>query len=120
MAKRKTRNSIGPWIMMGVGSLVILGAVIWKTLDVVQGVEPTPATADTTSNSYIPYPDVNRILLEPAKEAFDNGTAIIVDVRDAEYFTESHIAGAINIPYGEIESRLDELDPLQHYILYCT
>lgn len=120
MAKRKTRNSIGPWILMGLGSLVIMGAVIWKTIDVIDSIEPTPATAETTSNSYIPYPDVTRITLDAAKAAYDNGTAVIVDVRDTEYFNESHIAGAINIPYSEIESRLSELDPLQPYILYCT
>lgn len=120
MVKQKTRNELGPWIMMGLGSLIILGVVIWKTIDVVEGMQQAPTPINSSSNSYLPFPDVSRISLEDAKDAYDDGTAIFIDVRDPEYYEAGHIAGAINIPYSQVEARVKELDPNQHLILYCT
>lgn len=120
MAKRNTLNQVGPWLVMGLGSLIVLGAVIWKTLDVVDKVAATPTPVSSSSNSYIPYPDVARISLEDAKQAYDGGTAVFIDVRDQEYYDQNHITGAINIPYSQIESHLNELDRDQLLILYCT
>jgi len=37
--------------------------------------------------------------------------AVVVDVRDAKEFSQGHIAGAINIPYGSLDSRISELEP---------
>lgn len=120
MAKQKIRNSLGPVLLMGLGSLIILAVVIWKTLDVLENTQPTPAPAASSSNTYLPFPEVNRISLDAAKTAYDEGTAIFIDVRDAEYFEPSHIAEAINIPYSTIETRLNELDTNDQLILYCT
>ncbi|MDZ7685214.1 MAG: rhodanese-like domain-containing protein [Gammaproteobacteria bacterium] len=36
--------------------------------------------------------------------------AIVVDVRDTKEFDQGHIAGAINIPYGSLDSRMSELE----------
>jgi len=120
MAKNKTRTNPAPWLMMGLGSLLILGAVIWATLNVLaEPVQPT-ASAESYSNANPPYPGVERISLEAAKLAYDEGTAIFVDVRDPEYYEPGHVTGALNIPYGEVESYLSGLDPNRQYILYCT
>lgn len=35
--------------------------------------------------------------------------ALVVDLRDSDEFREGHIAGSINVPYKELENRLDEL-----------
>ena len=43
----------------------------------------------------------------------NNEGAIIVDVRDKAEFEGGHIVDAINIPYGNIESRLGELKKYQ-------
>lgn len=68
----------------------------------------------------IPYPEIQRASLEDAKTALASGSAILVDVRSAEAYAGQHIAGAINIPTAELESRLGELDPNQWIIPYCT
>jgi 3-mercaptopyruvate sulfurtransferase SseA len=53
--------------------------------------------------------DVLRISIEEAKQAFENGEAIFVDVRDPESFVAGHISGAVSIPLTELPDRLDEL-----------
>ena len=66
--------------------------------------------------------DVPRVAVEAAKAAFDNGQAIILDVRPADAFANGHIAGAISIPLGLIESNPSGLglDKNKWIITYCT
>ena len=52
--------------------------------------------------------------------------AVLVDARSAKRFTEGHIAGAISVPYDELdgvaEEDLDRLDAVKgagSYIVYC-
>lgn len=66
--------------------------------------------------------DVPRVAVEDAKVAFDNGEAVIVDVRSAEAYATGHAAGAINIPLAEFENNISNV-PLkkdQWIIPYCT
>ncbi|MGD8403825.1 MAG: rhodanese-like domain-containing protein [Anaerolineales bacterium] len=64
--------------------------------------------------------EIQRITLEESKVAFDNGEAIFVDVRSAGSFTAGHIPGALSIPLAELPTRIEELDPNQWIITYCT
>jgi len=62
------------------------------------------------------------VTVEQAKVALDSGAAVIVDVRSSEAYAVSHIAGAINIQLGEIETNPTglNLDKDQWIITYCT
>ncbi|RPJ27557.1 MAG: rhodanese-like domain-containing protein [Chloroflexi bacterium] len=66
--------------------------------------------------------EVPRVTVQEAKAALERGAAIIVDVRSAEAFDVSHIAGAINIQLGEIETDPTglKLAKDQWIITYCT
>ena len=66
--------------------------------------------------------DVPRVSLEVAKSALDSGAAVLVDVRSPSAFEESHIAGAISVPLGQIERELTQvpLEKGQWIITYCT
>lgn len=44
----------------------------------------------------------------------------IVDVRETEEHDLGRIAGSIHIPLGELRERLDQLDPGQEIITYCS
>lgn len=44
----------------------------------------------------------------------------IIDVRNPESFEESHIEGAINIPWATLRDRIDELDVEKRTIVYCN
>lgn len=47
------------------------------------------------------------------------GLVTVLDVRPEDEFAVGHLAGAINIPLGELEARLAELDPDQEIVAYC-
>jgi sulfur-carrier protein adenylyltransferase/sulfurtransferase len=56
-------------------------------------------------------------------ELVDNGNgAVIVDVREQHEFDESHLPGAVHVPRGHLESRIEGSAPdkSQRVILYCA
>jgi rhodanese-related sulfurtransferase len=62
--------------------------------------------------------------IEPAElaERMQKGTApIILDVRSREEYAAEHIRGAINIPYDQLEERLDRLPAAksEEIIVHC-
>jgi rhodanese-related sulfurtransferase/DNA-binding transcriptional ArsR family regulator len=66
----------------------------------------------------------NRDSLEPVSRAelFERlraGLATALDVRPEDEFALGHVPGAINIPLGDLEQRLAELDPDQEIVAYC-
>src|SRR3990172_2688249 len=114
MPKRK-QNSFIPIFLAVVGGLLLIVAVILLATQNAPAT-PTPAAAFVEET----YPEIPRISLDEAKAALDSGSTIFVDVRSAESYQASHIAGAINIPLTDLETRLGELDPNQWIITYCT
>ena len=46
--------------------------------------------------------------------------AILLDVRSQREFEDGSLQGALNIPVDEIESRLEELNFEQNYIVFCS
>jgi rhodanese-related sulfurtransferase len=63
------------------------------------------------------------ISLAEMKRLFDEGTAIILDARDAAEYERGHIPGAINIPYDRIPEYFDVLQsqvPMDALVVcYC-
>lgn len=47
------------------------------------------------------------------------GAVTILDVRPHDEFALAHVAGAINIPMGDLERRMAELDPAVEIVAYC-
>jgi len=43
-----------------------------------------------------------------AKKIFDAGDALFVDVRSREMFAGGHIPGAVSLPLGELDARLED------------
>jgi 3-mercaptopyruvate sulfurtransferase SseA len=98
---------------------LITGAALLVFILACNFVAPDPAQSPAfpTEN---PHLDIERVTLEEAKAAFDSGAAVFVDVRSESSYAERHIPGALSIPANIIESRMDELDPDQWIITYCT
>ena len=105
-----------PALLIAAGIVVLIGAV--ASVFLLSGEEDTPQTG--IPNQDLPYPQIRRVDLSTSKSAFDAGGAVFVDVRDQVYFENGHIPGAKSIPLSEFESRMDELDPDDWIILYCT
>lgn len=53
--------------------------------------------------------DITNISPQQSAAMLAEQKAIIVDVREDDEWNEQHIAGAIHIPLGQVESRLSEL-----------
>jgi len=58
----------------------------------------------------------------------ESGTTLLVDVREPDEYAKGHIKGALNVPRGVLEFRIDSnypgvikelLDKTQPIILYC-
>jgi len=82
----------------------------------------TPSTTSTTVPSIPTQPAdmVPRINPSEAKEAYDQNSAVMIDVRSKQSYNQSHIPGAISIPLDEIPTRWGELNPGDWIITYCT
>ena len=52
------------------------------------------------------------------EQIIEKNNYVIVDVRTAEEYEESHVKGAINIPYDEINENV-ELDKSKTIMVYC-
>jgi 3-mercaptopyruvate sulfurtransferase SseA len=116
MASSNRRDNSLPLILLVFGGLLVLAAggwLAWQLVRPAPAPEPTPVQAEGSQA-------VIRLSLEDAKAAFDQKTAVFVDVRDADSYAENHIPGALSIPLGELPDRLGELDPNSWIITYCT
>lgn len=116
MMSKRRRASTTPLALIGLGLLLILGAAGWYGFAFLRP-EAEPQTIQPVEGG---HPDIPRVSLGDAKAALDTGSAVFVDVRDAESYSQSHIRGAISIPVGELPDRMQELNPKDWIITYCT
>ena len=81
-----------------------------------------PQLEEATSAAPLTEATVPRIAVDEAKAALDAGEAIIVDVRGPDAYATSHAEGAINIPLGNFETDIAniQLEKDQWIITYCT
>jgi len=66
----------------------------------------------------------DRDALEPVSRAelmdrLRSGLVTVLDVRPEDEFALGHLPDALNIPLGELERRLRELDPAKEVVAYC-
>jgi len=77
---------------------------------------PLPALGQVADESSVP-----RISVANLKTAADAGQVLIVDVRDASWYAEGHLPGAISIPLAELEQKLATLKAAKKPIVaYCA
>ena len=115
MVKKSKGKPRGPFILMIVGALLILGAVGW-TLIVLNPLQ-SPAS-QITGTSPGNYPQVVRVSPEDAKKAYDEGGAVFIDVRSQQEYEQQHVPGALSIPLLDLGTRIGELNPNAWYITY--
>lgn len=60
-----------------------------------------------------------RITVLEARAAMEKGDAFFIDTRNAEAYRKEHIRGAINMPYGDAKSPIDQLPKDKLLIAYC-
>jgi len=55
---------------------------------------------------------------EQARSIAEGSPPVIVDIRGPQQYRDGHLPGAINIPLGELEGRVSELDPATTTVFY--
>ncbi|OLE01814.1 MAG: molybdopterin biosynthesis protein MoeB [Actinobacteria bacterium 13_1_20CM_4_69_9] len=66
--------------------------------------------------------EISELDAERARELIDGGEPVVVDVREQDEWDEGHIPGAVHIPRGHLESRIERAapDPSRRVLLYCS
>ncbi len=67
---------------------------------------------------FVKSPLANEIDHGQAQGKIEEG-AVWLDVRTAREFEESHLPGAINLPFGSLRYQAASLDPEKAYVVYC-
>ncbi len=109
----ENRRNPFAWFFVAGGTLIVLAIVLWLVFNRPGTSQATPPTVTPASVA-----QVQRVTLQEAKAAYDNGSALFLDVRDSTSYAASHINGAVSIPQNELLSRLNELDPSVWIIPY--
>lgn len=117
MSQQTTRTKLWPFVLIGIGILLLAGAGALYVTSSQPAPTPTPARFLPAEET---YPEILRVNLADAKAAFDAGTAVFVDVRDATSFATAHVEGARSLPLIELDQRMGELKPSDWIIPYCT
>jgi ArsR family transcriptional regulator len=63
--------------------------------------------------------DLEPVSREALLARLRDGRVTVLDVRPADEFAMGHLPGALNVPLGTLEQRLQELDPDQEIVAYC-
>src|SRR5258708_319909 len=88
------------------------------------GMQPSPTPQVTQATpipaAQAPLESARRITREAAIKLVKEKKAVYVDVRGKEQYDQGHIKGAINIPRGDIVTRVREIPPKTFIITYCA
>jgi len=112
------------WLVVGAVVLllaVVAAALVWFN----DSQQPAPSVAVTiptapVAGQDIPFPTVARVAVEQSHMSAMSGDALIVDVRDREFYDTSHIPGSLSLPLSELPARLAELPRDKAILTYCT
>lgn len=64
-------------------------------------------------------PRVKNVSTTELAEKLKAGRPVLIDVREPSEYASGHVPRAINIPVGEIASRMGELDPSAETYVIC-
>jgi rhodanese-related sulfurtransferase len=76
----------------------------------------SPVLAQVADEAAVP-----RISVADLKKAADADRVLIVDVRDAAWYAQGHLPGAVNVPFEELHQKLALLKAAKKPIVaYCA
>jgi sulfur-carrier protein adenylyltransferase/sulfurtransferase len=66
--------------------------------------------------------EISEIDANQARGRIESGEPVVVDVREQDEWDEGHIPGAVHVPRGHLESRIERLapDPARPVVIYCS
>jgi rhodanese-related sulfurtransferase len=100
----KVRAGAGLWGLVGLLVVMVVAAVLYSS---------GALSPNTTAEGLAP-----EITVAQAAELYPDG-AFFVDVREPIEYQTGHIPDVVNIPLGELQSRLSELPKDQEIVVVC-
>lgn len=99
----------------------LTGPGVLKAVEAIQRVaEVNLAEVDKVVRGYFDQRDsLEPISRDELQSRLRDGTVTVLDVRPPDEYALGHVPGAVNVPLGELETRLSTLDPAQEVIAYC-
>src|SRR2546430_11446525 len=66
--------------------------------------------------------EISEVDATEAKARIEPDEPVVVDVREQDEWDEGHIPGAVHVPRGHLESRIERLapDPARPVVIYCS
>jgi molybdopterin/thiamine biosynthesis adenylyltransferase/rhodanese-related sulfurtransferase len=66
--------------------------------------------------------EISEIDAAHARDRIESGEPVVVDVREQDEWDEGHIPGAVHVPRGHLESRIERLAPdtARPVVVYCS
>ena len=66
--------------------------------------------------------EISEVDATQARDRIESGEPVVVDVREQDEWDEGHIPGAVHVPRGHLESRIERLasDPTRPVVVYCS
>jgi rhodanese-related sulfurtransferase len=84
---------------------------------------PVSIAADMTSKDFVDEAkkQICEVSVSEAKDLFDKGGFVFLDCRTSKEFKMGHIPGAINVPRGLLEFKIDKKipDKAAAIVMYC-
>ena len=114
MDQQTTQTRPFPWPLVFIGAGVFLIVLVLGAGAVYNSPRATPTPTAKV------LPQVERISVERAYQAYEDYEAVFLDVRDLMSYEAGHIMGTIHIPLNQLDERLGELAPEAWIITYCT
>jgi len=106
----KTKQARRTWIVIASATMIVVAGIIYLVLNT------DPNAITPVNDGYDQYRDS----LANAKAAFDNESALFVDVRSPGEFADSHIPGSVSIPLADIAGNQPQVDKGALIYTYCT
>ncbi|MEA2236631.1 MAG: hydroxyacylglutathione hydrolase [Thermoanaerobaculia bacterium] len=104
--------------VVGIAALVFAGVAAMRGGRAAPPQVTAPATAPAATLTSLEA--VPRISVAALREKIDRGEVVVMDVRDIDSYTASHVAGAMHIPLSYVESELQYLPRGKPIVAYCT
>ena len=90
------------------------------TPEVATAPSPAPSAPASDDPEEAARRAVARITPDQLKQMMDKNEVTVIDVRDADAFLASHIAGSLHIPLARIEGEVPYLPKGKPIVTYCT
>jgi rhodanese-related sulfurtransferase len=126
MSKPRTKElSNLPLIIGSILVAALLGFAIWRMTarNAAPAATPTAAAAPVQApveNQDAARATVPRMSVAELRDRMAKNDVTLIDVRDADAYLETHIAGAMHIPLARIDGEIPYLPKGKAIVTYCT